>query len=88
MTDGERITATTDGYVMALKLIERVEGLKQLYDDERLRNALRDIVEGRFTLISDDIIRRAKGSYLIERFIADERKQASLILEGLEVLDQ
>jgi hypothetical protein len=88
MTDGDWITATTDGFLMAVKLLEHLEGLQRASMDEKLRNALREIAEGRLTLISEEILRRGKGSPLIEGFIAEERMKASRILEGLEVLGQ
>jgi hypothetical protein len=88
MNDGEAITATTDGFLMAVRLIERIQGVNRGLLDDALRDALRQIVEGRLTLIDDELLRRAKGNPLLDRFTNEERHRATLILEGLEVLGQ
>ncbi len=88
MDEGAEFSPLLDGYLMALNLVENVEGRKRGHYDETLRGILREIAEGRRTLIDDEILRRGKNSPFMAGFIEEERRKASQILEGLEALDQ
>lgn len=85
--DEARISGLTDGFLLALHLIERLNGGKRP-QDEAIRNALREVAEGDLTFIGDDAFWKGKPGHLREYLRTQEQATAANLLEGLGVLEQ